>query len=161
MGRTIRRAREKWRKQMFEDDLIITERDFERVAALRPEGQLEKELERALVVPDDEVPRSVVTMHSRVRYLDETLGLRREIQIVYPEQADLAQAKISVLAPVGAALLGLSVGQAIEWQFPDGALRRLRVEELLFQPESHFAMRRKESDAQDELERMNRAIGCA
>jgi len=129
---------------MIEDDLIITERDFERVEALRPEGQLEKELERALVVPDDEVPGSVVTMHSRVRYLDETIGLRREIQIVYPEQADLAEGKVSVLAPVGAALLGVSVGQTIEWRFPDGKLRKLRVEELLFQPEAHFAMRRKE-----------------
>jgi regulator of nucleoside diphosphate kinase len=130
---------------MSKHDLIITERDFERVAALRPEGQLEKELERALIVSDDEVPGSVVTMHSRVRYLDESMGLRREIQIVYPEQADLAEGKVSVLAPVGAALLGLSVGHGIDWKFPDGKLRRLRVEALLFQPESYFAMRRSNS----------------
>lgn len=121
---------------MTDDNLVITDRDLARVAALRPGGQLEEELKRAIVVPSDQVPVSVVTMHSRVRYLDENTGDRREIQIVYPEQADLAEGKISVLAPVGAALLGLSVGQEVEWRFPGGQMRRLRVEELLFQPES-------------------------
>jgi regulator of nucleoside diphosphate kinase len=124
---------------MTEDNLIITDRDFHRVAALRPGGQLEEDLERATVVPSAAVPATVVTMHSRVRYFDERTGERREIQIVYPEQADIAKGKISVLAPVGAALLGLSVGQAIRWGFPGGEIRRLQVEELLFQPESHFS----------------------
>jgi regulator of nucleoside diphosphate kinase len=124
---------------MTDNSLVITDRDLARVAALRPGGQLEEDLERATVVPLDAVPASVVTMHSRVRYLDESTGERREIQIVYPGQVDLAEGKISVLAPVGAALLGLSVGQGIEWRFPDGQMRRLRVEELLFQPESYFS----------------------
>jgi regulator of nucleoside diphosphate kinase len=123
---------------MIEDRLIMSDRDFERVMALQPEGELAEELERAIVVPVDILPWSVVTMHSRVRYLDETTGVRREIQIVYPEQVDLADGKVSVLAPVGAALFGLSVGQTIEWTFPDGKLHRLRVEALLFQPESYF-----------------------
>jgi regulator of nucleoside diphosphate kinase len=126
---------------MIEDRLIMTDRDFEGVRALRPEGQLAKELERTIVVPVDILPWSVVTMHSRVRYLDETTGVRREIQIVYPEQADYAEGKISVLAPVGAALLGLSVGLMIVWKFPDGRLHRLHVEGLLFQPESYFSKR--------------------
>jgi regulator of nucleoside diphosphate kinase len=124
---------------MIEDRPTITDRDFERLMALRPGGQLQKELERAVVVPVDRLPWSVVTMDSRVRYLDETTGVRRVIQIVYPEQADLAKGKVSVLAPVGAALLGLSVGETAEWKFPDGRLRRLRVEGLLFQPESYFS----------------------
>jgi regulator of nucleoside diphosphate kinase len=128
---------------MTEDFLIITERDFSRVAAMRPGGQLEEELERATVVPSAAVPETVVTMHSRVRYLDESTGERRDVQIVYPEQADVAAGRISVLAPVGAALLGLSVGQGIEWRFPDGRTRRLRVEALLFQPESHVSRRER------------------
>ena len=126
---------------MTDDNLVITDRDLARIAALRPGGQLGEELERAVVIPSDAVPASVVTMHSRVRYLDESTGDRREIQIVYPEQADPAEGRISVLAPVGAALLGLAVGQAIDWRFPGGQMRRLRVEELLFQPESHFSER--------------------
>ncbi|MCC7548928.1 MAG: nucleoside diphosphate kinase regulator [Burkholderiales bacterium] len=121
---------------MKEDFLIISDRDFGRVASLRPGGQLEEELDRATIVPSAAVPATVVTMHSRVRYLDESTGERRDVEIVYPEQADVAAGKISVLAPVGTALLGLSVGQPIDWRFPDGRTRRLRVEALLFQPES-------------------------
>jgi regulator of nucleoside diphosphate kinase len=139
--RSIEIAARIWRKKMNEGSLIITDRDFLRVKALRPEGQLATELEDAIVVPADRLPCNVVTMHSRVRYVDETTGARREIQIVYPEQADPAEGRVSVLAPVGAALLGLAVGQTIEWPFPDGRLRRLRVEGLLFQPESYFSER--------------------
>ena len=126
---------------MTESRLLITDRDFERLWALRPDDQLASELDRATIVPVDRLPWHVVTMHSRVRYLDESTGVTREIQIVYPEQADLAEGKVSVLAPVGAALLGLSVGQSIEWTFPDGRPRGLRVEALSFQPESCFSER--------------------
>jgi regulator of nucleoside diphosphate kinase len=150
--------------EMTDDNLVITDRDLARVAALRPGGQLEEDLERAIVVPPDAVPASVVTMHSRVQYLDESTGERREIQIVYPEQADLAEGRISVLAPVGAALLGLSVGQAIEWKFPGGQMRRLRVQALLFQPESYFSERGGRvpgpaSSATDDADRAERARG--
>jgi regulator of nucleoside diphosphate kinase len=75
-------------------------------------------------------------MNSRVLYVDETTGERRLVQIVYPTEADASDGKVSILAPVGAALLGLSVGQAIEWDFPDGTRRRLRVEDVSYQPES-------------------------
>jgi regulator of nucleoside diphosphate kinase len=132
---------------MTEDILIITDRDFSRLAALRPRGQLEEELERATVVPTAAVPATVVTMHSRVRYLDESTGERRDVEIVYPEQADVAAGRISVLAPVGAALLGLSVGQGIDWRFPNARTRRLRVEALLFQPESRVGGRDLEQSA--------------
>jgi regulator of nucleoside diphosphate kinase len=90
-------------------------------------------------------------MHSRVRYLDETTGTRREIQIVFPEQVDLAEGKVSVLAPVGAALLGLSAHQTIEWMFPDGRSHRLRVEKVLFQPESYFLERTTRSRTETSL----------
>ncbi len=77
-----------------------------------------------------------MTIGSRVVFVDETTGKQRYVRIVDPLHADLAQLEISVLAPVGAALLGLPVGGSIDWQFPDGKTRRLRVKELIYQPES-------------------------
>ena len=123
---------------MSPEYLILTDHDFVRLMALQPDPRLRAELERAIVVPPEPIPAQVVTMHSRVRYLDESSGERREIQVVYPEEADLAEGKVSVFAPVGAALLGLSVDQAIEWDFPGGGKRRLRVEEVVDQPESRL-----------------------
>ena len=121
---------------MAMDLLIITETDLALLRKLRPHDELQQELERAIVVSSEAVPRDVVTMNSRVLYIDETTGERRLVQIVYPTEADASEGKISVLAPVGSALLGLSVGQAIEWDFPDGTRRRLRVEDVSYQPES-------------------------
>lgn len=118
------------------DLLIITETDFALLRMLRPHEALQRELERAIVVSAEAVPRDVVTMGSRVLYVDETTGERRLVKIVYPAVADASEGRISVLAPVGAALLGLSIGQAIEWDFPDGSRRRLRVEDVSYQPES-------------------------
>ena len=111
--------------------LFLTERDFVRVMALQPDPALRAELERAIVVPSDALPTGVVSMYSHVRYRDEHAGVTRQIQIVLPEDADLEQGKVSVLAPVGVALLGLENGQAIDWKFPAGEVRRLRVEEVL------------------------------
>jgi regulator of nucleoside diphosphate kinase len=110
------------------NDLKITTGDYARLVALGGDAPLAEELSRAAVVPEERMPRNVVRMHSRVTYLDEGLGKRREVQLVYPEEADLASGKISVLAPVGSALLGLAEGQSIDWRFPRGDSRRLRVE---------------------------------
>lgn len=117
------------------DDLIITQPDYARLRALFWNTELADELDRAIVVPAEHVPREVVTMHSRVLYVDEQSGDRREVELVYPEEANATAGRISVLAPVGVALLGLSVGQSIDWGFP-GGVRRLRVERILSQPES-------------------------
>jgi regulator of nucleoside diphosphate kinase len=111
--------------------LFLTEHDFVRVMALRPGPALRAELERAIVVPPDALPPGVVGMYSQVRYRDEHAGLSRQVQIVLPDDADVEQGKVSVLAPVGAALLGLETGQVIDWKFPAGEIRRLRVEEVL------------------------------
>ncbi len=111
--------------------LFLTERDFVRVMALQPDPALRAELERAIVVPMDELPSGTVAMYSHVRYRDEHAGVSRQVQIVVPEDADLERGKVSVLAPVGAALIGLETGQAIDWTFPAGETRRLRVEEVL------------------------------
>src|SRR5690349_22904622 len=111
--------------------LFVSEGDFIRIMSLQPQPALRAELERAIVVPRDAIPAGVVTLYSHVRYHDEHADATREIQIVLPEDADVRQGKVSVLAPVGSALLGLEVGQAIDWRFPAGETRRLRVEEVL------------------------------
>jgi regulator of nucleoside diphosphate kinase len=111
--------------------LFLTERDFVRVMALQPGPALRAELERAIVVAPDALPSGVVAMYSQVRYRDEHADVSREVQIVLPEDANVERGKISVLAPVGAALLGLETGQAIDWKFPTGEVRRLRIEEVV------------------------------
>ena len=97
----------------------------------RTDAALGEELDRATVVPEERMPADIVRMHSRVAYVDETTGARREVELVFPEESDMARGKVSVLAPVGAALLGLRLNQSIEWSFPDGRPRRLRVDGIL------------------------------
>ena len=75
-----------------------------------------------LVVPED-----VVRMYARCTYVDQRIGTQREIELVYPDESDPAMGKISVLTPVGSALIGLRVGQEIAWEFPDGSMRCLKV----------------------------------
>ena len=111
--------------------LFLTERDFVRVMALQPGPALRAELERAIVVEPDALPPGVVAMYSQVRYRDEHVDVSRDVQIVLPEDANVEQGKVSVLAPVGAALLGLERGQAIDWKFPTGEVRRLRIEDVV------------------------------
>jgi regulator of nucleoside diphosphate kinase len=74
-------------------------------------------------------------MNSLLRYHDETEGGTRTVALVYPYAAQGAPGMVSVLAPIGTALLGLSEGQAIEWDFPDGSRRRITLEKVLHQPE--------------------------
>ena len=75
----------------------------------------------------EEMPADVVTMHSLVRFVDEDNGEEQTVTLVYPFEADAALGRVSVLAPIGTALLGLRVGQRIDWQVPSGGTRRLRV----------------------------------
>jgi regulator of nucleoside diphosphate kinase len=90
---------------------------------------LSAELDRALVLDSNLVPAHVVTMRKRIRVLDVTRGTRQEITLVGPADADVAARKISVLAPLGIALLGNSEGDEVEWEMP-GGVRRLRVERV-------------------------------
>jgi regulator of nucleoside diphosphate kinase len=98
--------------------------------------KLESELVRAHVVSRDEIPRDVVTMNSRVIFENETTRERREITLVYPGRADINAGKVSVLVPVGTALLGLRAGQSIDWELPGGEKQRFRIVEVPFQPEA-------------------------
>src|SRR5690606_29962446 len=81
---------------------------------------LDDELERAEVVDPSALPPNVVTMNSRVRLRERRSGREHELTLVYPP--DAGEDRVSVLAPVGSALLGLSVGQDIEWPLPDGRI---------------------------------------
>ncbi len=111
--------------------LLIAERDFAKLAPLAVDGLLAEELSRATVVPEEHMPKNVVQMYSRVTYLDERSGERYVVELVLPREADPGRGRVSVLAPVGSALLGLEEGDAIEWPFPYGHTRRLRVERTL------------------------------
>jgi regulator of nucleoside diphosphate kinase len=98
--------------------------------------KLENELARAVVVSRDQIPKDAVTMNSRVLFENETTGERREITLVYPANADIDAGRISILVPVGTALLGLRVGQSIDWELPNGQKNRYRVVDVPYQPEA-------------------------
>lgn len=126
-------------------DLIVSAHDARRLEALIASRAgagdeiaeaLESELLRADIREPAAMPADVVTMNSTLRCVDETTGAERVLQLVYPDQADAAQGKVSVLAPVGAALLGLRAGDGIDWPLPGGRSTRLRVDEVLRQPEA-------------------------
>lgn len=97
---------------------------------------LESELAAAVVVAPDQIPPTVVTMGSTVRFRDEATDQTREVTLVYPQEANAQLGKVSILAPVGAALIGLSVGESIDWPLPGGRRKRFRLEAILYQPES-------------------------
>ena len=97
---------------------------------------LRRELDRAEVVEPHEIPSNVITMNSTARFVDEVSGREYELTLVYPDDTHLTHGTVSVLAPVGSALLGLSVGQSIEWPLPGGRTITLRVLEVTYQPEA-------------------------
>jgi regulator of nucleoside diphosphate kinase len=112
---------------------IAGERD--RLASHDNLRRLEQELDRAETVAPRDVPADVITMRSKVRLRDLNTGEEMVYALVFPTEANYDEGRISVLAPVGTAMLGYRVGDTIEWQVPSG-LRRLKVEELLYQPEA-------------------------
>jgi len=88
---------------------------------------LAREMDRASVVPEQPALQGVVRMGSQVTYRDEVTGRVREVTLVYPHEADIDLNRISILTPVGAALIGLSVGQTIEFQTPTRDKRSLTI----------------------------------
>lgn len=94
------------------------------------------ELARANVVAPGQIPNDVVTMNSTARVEDELSGESHELTLVYPRDADGSPDKVSVLAPVGSAMLGLRVGQSIKWQVPGGRELHLRIVAIRYQPEA-------------------------
>ncbi len=96
---------------------------------------LEEELAKADVVQQQDIPPDVITMRSTVRLKDLDTGQEMIYGLVFPTEANYDDGKISVLAPIGTAMLGYRLGDVIEWKVPSG-LRRLKVEKVLYQPES-------------------------
>ena len=96
---------------------------------------LQKEVMRARIVKPEQISRDVITMNSKVRLRDLDSGEAIKCTLVYPEDADITQNRISILAPVGTGILGYSVGDVVEWKVPAG-IRRLKVEKILYQPEA-------------------------
>jgi len=116
--------------------ITVSQRDAARLEAMLESPALRNtaaaeslldELTRAEVVPEDKVPADVVRMESIVECEDEHGGERHVLTLVYPQDADVSAGKVSVLAPVGSALLGLGVGQSIDWAAPGGRQLRLKV----------------------------------
>lgn len=130
---------------MERPSLMMTTQDARRLEALiaNPPGSsspmsalLDQELARAQLVDADRISPDIVTMNSRVVCKDEISGEEHEIELVYPHEADSSRGRVSVLAPVGAALLGMAVGSTIDWPLPAGRTTRLRVLAVLYQPEA-------------------------
>ena len=111
-------------------NLACAARDRSSMAA----GLLLEELARAEFCSAESLPDDVVTMRSQVTFLDEDSGEEHAVELVYPSAADMEQGRVSVLTPVGAALIGVRRGSAIDWPDRRGATRRLRIVEVV-QPE--------------------------
>lgn len=125
--------------------LTLSSRDVDRIEMLLEDpalaagtgvAALRAEIERANVVEPNEIPADVVTMNSVARCRNDATGEDMALTLVYPRDADVSSGKVSVLAPVGTALLGLKVGESIDWRVPSGALLRLRVVGIDYQPEA-------------------------
>jgi regulator of nucleoside diphosphate kinase len=133
-------------KRRKKDSLVISSFDKQRLMRLLNSGEtaaeqreeledLAREIERGTEVRPQEVPPDVVTMNSTVRVTDVDSGATHAYTIVFPADADYEKGKISILAPLGTALLGFRVGDVVDWNMPRG-IRRLRIDEIVYQPEA-------------------------
>ena len=131
---------------MTRDSILITREDKRRLLRILPRIGTESvdredlvllagEIERAVEVEPSDVPADVVTLHSTARVTDLESGAKMEYTIVLPGEANYEAGRISVLAPLGTALLGYRVGDEIEWEVPRGT-RRLRIDAVVEQPEA-------------------------
>jgi regulator of nucleoside diphosphate kinase len=124
--------------------LIISARDAERLEnlldslpknAFPGKAELESELGRAKIVAPENMPATVVTMNSTVKFKVSSSSDEFCLTLVYPKAMNESGGAISVLAPVGSALLGLSQGDEIEWPSPGGGMLRVQIKEIIYQPE--------------------------
>ena len=131
--------------QMPRRKIVVSTEDHQRLEALLSShatrliggsdrvDELQSELVRAHIVSRDRVPADVVTMNSTVTLRDLDTNEVDTYTLVYPDRADIANCKLSVLAPIGTAVLGYRIGDEFQWRVPEGS-RRLRVEHVEFQP---------------------------
>jgi regulator of nucleoside diphosphate kinase len=132
---------------MLDREIVVTEFDQSRLRSLLKGtrqwsardrihvDRLESELDRAHVVAPVDVPPDVVTMNSEIVVRDMDSNEELTFAVVFPSDADVNRQKISILAPIGTAVLGYRAGDMIEWNVP-GRRRRLRIERVVFQPEA-------------------------
>ncbi|QAT16742.1 transcription elongation factor GreAB [Candidatus Velamenicoccus archaeovorus] len=116
-------------------ELIMVARQFKKEEEKYLQD-LEAELNRGKIIKSQDIPQDIITMSSEVHLRD--LNTKEEItyQLVFPDQADASQGRVSILAPIGTALLGYSVGDIIEWKVPAG-VAKLQVEKIIYQPEAN------------------------
>ena len=132
---------------VMKSTIYITSQDKQRleellaeVAVFDPRKQgdlkaLEEELRRAVIVDPKEVPADVITMNSRAELIDLDSGETVTFTLVFPPHANIDEERISVLAPIGAGMLGYRVGDEFEWKVPEG-VRRMKVTRVHYQPEA-------------------------
>lgn len=128
---------------MAKPNIIISEQDLNRLetmlehqAKLTPTMQhLEDELARADVVAPQDVPANIVSMNAKVLITIAPATEPTEITLVYPHDFHGEKGQVNVVAPVGAAILGLAEGQEIDWPQPDGHTMKIKIEKILYQPE--------------------------
>lgn len=132
---------------MMKKTIYITDFDFKRLDQIvrgyqqsnpmdsRHIKELNDEMSRAKIVDAKQIPNDVVTMNSTVQFKDMDTNEEATYTLVFPQDADVAQKKISILAPIGTALIGYRVNDTIEWKLPAG-IRRLKVIKILYQPEA-------------------------
>ena len=140
MGGDVRAMNTRRRILITEDDIAQLRELVHRggIASRRDQIHLEEldsELARTEVVTADDVSPDIVTMHSTVRVRDLDDGRSEVYTLVFPGDADIDRKRISVLSPIGTALIGYRAGDLIEWATP-GRTRRFRIDEVLFQPEA-------------------------
>lgn len=122
--------------QFRKPSIYVTESEFERLSNLAESGAtrgaslLGDELVRAIILKDGEFPRAFVRLNSSVEFTDLMTGRTRRVQVVLPDEADIDRDRLSVLTPVGAALLGLTEGDSIGMTTDDGRAHVLRVESV-------------------------------
>lgn len=133
-------------KQVSLPPILVTDHDYEKLIRFversfadlpRVIGFLKQELDRADLVAPQKVPRDVVTMNSRLTFRTNADGISRTVTLVYPGQADLLAGRLSILTPVGVALLGLQPGQTMTWEDRMGDVKTLVVQNVLYQPEAN------------------------
>ncbi len=123
--------------------IIITSVDSQRLHSRIKEAQvrsesitkLNQEIDRAKIVEPQKVPKDVITMHSRVKIHNMDMNQTMVVQLVYPEEANMKEQKISIFAPIGTALLGFRKGDTIEWEVPKGKTM-IKIEDIIYQPEA-------------------------
>ena len=97
--------------------------------------ELLSELSKAEIVPSEKIDKDVVTMNSEVKLFFENTQKEQSFKIVYPQDANLKENKISIFSPIATALIGYKIGDEIEWIVP-GGMTKIKIEDLIYQPEA-------------------------